>query len=387
MGGHFEKRQIGRAVKMNIKLALVSAILLPAFSMVFTVANGFTAETPDKGKTLRKLAQAPNVNITIERLAGGPIIYPGISSSIGQNIQGPSVIQVPDWLKKPLGKYYMYFAEHKGDKIKLAYSNAIAGQWKIFDEGTLKLENSTFLTEAPVLTEQQKASLPAMFKKAGITKLGHSFEEEITHPHIASPEVIVDHKNKEILLYFHGLEAVAKQATRLAVSKDGINFTVSSNKNLGATYMRVFHYDGYTYAMTMPGQISRSLDGRTNFENGPRLFDNNLRHFDFYLENNTLYVFYTKVGDTPERIYLSTIDVSKSWGEWIESEPLLVMKPEYKWEGADAPLEPSIRSTAYGHVNQLRDPHILEADGQRYLFYAIAGESGIAVAKINVTTK
>lgn len=367
---------------MKSELALVFTLLLLTIALA---AYGFTAETADKGTALPNLAPAPKIKITIERLAGGPIIYPGISSSIGQNIQGPSAIEIPGWVKNPLGKYYLYFAEHKGDKIKLAYSNHIAGPWKIFDEGTLKLENSTFLTEAPVLTEQQKAELPGLFKRRGITQLGHSFEEEVSHPHIASPEVIVDNKNKEILLYFHGLEAVGKQATRLAVSKDGINFTVSIDKNIGATYMRVFNYEGYTYAITMPGQISRSLDGRTNFENGPRLFDSNLRHFDFYLENKTLYVFYTKVGDAPERIYLSTIDVSKPWNDWLESEPLLVMQPEYKWEGADAPLEPSMRSTAYGHVNQLRDPHILESDGQKYLFYAVAGESGIAVAKIKVT--
>ncbi len=58
------------------------------------------------------------------------------------------------------------------------------------------------------------------------------------------------------------------------------------------------------------------------------------------------------------------------------------MRPEHHWEGADAPLEPSVRSTAYGHVNQLRDPAILEDDGRVFLFYAVAGESGIAVAEL-----
>jgi hypothetical protein len=41
-----------------------------------------------------------------------------------------------------------------------------------------------------------------------------------------------------------------------------------------------------------------------------------------------------------------------------------------------------VRSTAYGHVNQLRDPAIFEEDGQIYLLYAVAGESGIAIAEI-----
>lgn len=59
-----------------------------------------------------------------------------------------------------------------------------------------------------------------------------------------------------------------------------------------------------------------------------------------------------------------------------------VLRPEASWEGADAPLEPSVRSVAYGHVNQLRDPTIYVEGEDVYLLYAVAGESGIAVAKL-----
>ena len=47
-----------------------------------------------------------------------------------------------------------------------------------------------------------------------------------------------------------------------------------------------------------------------------------------------------------------------------------------------APLEPSIRSTAYGPVNQLRDPAIYVEGGRVFLLYAVAGESGIALAEV-----
>ena len=44
-----------------------------------------------------------------------------------------------------------------------------------------------------------------------------------------------------------------------------------------------------------------------------------------------------------------------------------------------------MRSTAYGHVNQLRDPAILEdAGGRIFLLYAVAGESGIAIAEVHL---
>jgi hypothetical protein len=68
---------------------------------------------------------------------------------------------------------------------------------------------------------------------------------------------------------------------------------------------------------------------------------------------------------------------------WRESPPAEVLRPELAWEGADAPLVPSVRSTAYGHVNQLRDPAIFEENGRIYLLYAIAGEAGIALAEVH----
>lgn len=42
-----------------------------------------------------------------------------------------------------------------------------------------------------------------------------------------------------------------------------------------------------------------------------------------------------------------------------------------------------MRSVAYGHVNQLRDPAIYEEDGRVYLLYAVARESGIAIAELH----
>jgi hypothetical protein len=65
----------------------------------------------------------------VERLLGHPIITSGTHPSIGKNIQGPSLIRVPDWVKSPLGRYYLYFADHKGSYIRLAYADRIDGPW------------------------------------------------------------------------------------------------------------------------------------------------------------------------------------------------------------------------------------------------------------------
>ena len=48
------------------------------------------------------------------------------------------------------------------------------------------------------------------------------------------------------------------------------------------------------------------------------------------------------------------------------------------------PLEASSRGLVNGPVNQLRDPAIYEEADRTYPLYAVAGESGIAIAKIGM---
>jgi hypothetical protein len=49
--------------------------------------------------------------VRVQRLLDGPIISTGLHPSIGPNIQGPSMIRVPDWIDGRLGDYYLYFAD------------------------------------------------------------------------------------------------------------------------------------------------------------------------------------------------------------------------------------------------------------------------------------
>ena len=50
----------------------------------------------------------------IERFKHNPIIIPSLDPRIGDNINGPSLIRVPEWVDDRLGKYYLYFAHHPG---------------------------------------------------------------------------------------------------------------------------------------------------------------------------------------------------------------------------------------------------------------------------------
>ena len=71
------------------------------------------------------------------------IIQPNmLPNKDGDNINGPSLIKVPDWVKNPLGKYYLYFSHHDGKYIRMAYSNNVEGPYTVHLEGTLKLKDT-----------------------------------------------------------------------------------------------------------------------------------------------------------------------------------------------------------------------------------------------------
>lgn len=301
---------------------------------------------------------------------------------MGGNVQGPSLIRVPDWVQDPLGRYYLYFADHKGDYIRLAYADALEGPWRIHAGGALALEDSLYPT-APITPPSDAAPVP---HRPGIAPPGTpgipSLDEDATTPHIASPDVHVDHARRRIVMYFHGLAAYRTQQTRVALSTDGLDFRPLPEL-LGPSYFRVFAHRDTTYALVMPGIIYRSADGLSGFVRGPDVFGEPLqRHTALLKRGDTLFVFWTRVTDAPERILVSTIALSGDWRSWRAGEAAELLRPECAWEGADLPVEPSWRGAINRPVNQLRDPAIFEEDGRVYLLYAVQGEGGIAIAEL-----
>lgn len=300
---------------------------------------------------------------TVTRIGDGPIITQNMDGRMGGNVQGPSLIKVPNWVKNPLGKYYLYFADHRGTYIRLAYADDLSGPWSMHEPGSLALEDSYFPTSVP----EDLQDLP------------------YAYAHIASPDVHVREDLQEIVMYLHGWgirNGSGTQFTRLATSNDGIHFE-GHPKVLGRSYFRVTKHSDYYYALAMPGYLYRSKDGKSRFEQGPRFFNDNMRHNALLVRDNTLYVFWTQVGDAPERIYLSTIEMKGDWSTWHASEPTEVLRPKRKWEGADLEIKPSERGYIGVPANQLRDPAIFEENGEVFLLYSVAGESGIAIAKLN----
>jgi len=292
-----------------------------------------------------QLSQAGSMQI--RRFENNPIIRPDLDERIGSNINGPSLIRVPDWLPRALGRYYLYFADHGGKFIRLAYADRLEGPWTVHSPGTLTLEQTQF-----------------------------------PH-HIASPDVHVDHERRQIRMYYHGccVQGPWGQATCAALSDDGLRFE-DRPEMLGSSYWRVFQYDGWHYALVMPGEFRRSRDPLSGFESGPTLFTEDMRHAAVLLRGSTLHIWFSNAKDCPERILWSTVDLRGDWLSWQASEPVTVLTSETEWEGVNEPLEPSRRGSARGPVRQLRDPCIYSEDERVYLLYAVAGESGIAIAEI-----
>ena len=167
----------------------------------------------------------------------------------------------------------------------------------------------------------------------------------------------------------------------MALSDDGLSFT-AYRENLGNPYFRVFEWRSSYYAIAMPGVFYRSEDGLSNFEQGPTLFTGDMRHSAVRLVGDALHVFYSNAGDCPERILRATIDLRDDWSGWEASEPELVLEPETTYEGADLPMRPSVRGLAQEPVREPRDPAIFEEDGCVYVLYSVAGEQGIALARL-----
>ena len=321
----------------------------------------------------------------VRRLAGNPIVRPHMDDRMGRNVQGPSLIRVPDWVPAPLGRYYLYFADHKGDYLRLAVADALEGPWRVHRAGALSLGESGFPTRAPAVPPGvTRASVVG--NRPGIAPEGTpgvvDAMLDAVHPHIASPDVHVDAANRRIVMYFHGLVGFGVQRTRVATSIDGLRFDVR-DELLGPSYFRAFRHGGHVYALAMPGLLLRSRDGVSGFETGPRVFDEPLqRHTAVRVRGDRLEVFWTRVGDAPERIYVSEVELSGPWTGWRAGAEREVMRPELDWEGAGLPLAPSWRSGIDIDACQLRDPALYEEDGRTFLLYAVRGEAGIGIAEL-----
>lgn len=276
--------------------------------------------------------------------------HPGNESEWGyDNINGPSVIRVPEWVDQPLGRYYMYFAHHRGSFIRMAYADDVEGPWTIHSGGVLDLEDT-----------------PAL-------------------DHIASPDVHVDDAAGTIRMFFHSVDDTTtwKQTTYLAESSDGLDF-VSHDEPKGLPYLRAFELNDRWWAIAKkrggPGGVLLQASGADGpFTDGP-LFLEGMRHGAVLVTDGGVDVVFSRIGDAPERLLITTIEPERMWDTPYEPEIRELLTAERDYEGADLPVGASAVGEETGPVHALRDPHVFRDEERTYLFYSIAGEYGIAGA-------
>jgi hypothetical protein len=323
------------------------------------------------------------------RFPENPLISVATSVSLGDNVNGPSVIRVPAWISHPLGRYYMYFAHHKGAYIRLAYANSLSGPWKIYEPGVLNVRDTIFYRPQPDPPDSPSS----------------------LYTHVASPEILIDEANKQLVMYVHGMWTDLKpwpadpsaalkwmrdnayaQYTQTTVSRDGIHFQPRPGITLRTSYLRAFQWNGDYYGMARLGVLSKASDPLAPFELGPNPFDRSpyagrVRHVAVLSRGDTLSVFFSAIGDAPEKILLSTIPLNGDWRTWKASAPLEVLTPQERYECPDLPVVPSKPGESEGPEHALRDPALFEENGTVILFYSVCGEQGIGAADVTALVR
>ena len=333
------------------------------------------------------LSSAPQAagSVSVRRFETNPLVTVKSSSTLGGNVNGPTVIRVPDWVERPLGRYYMYFANHRDVFIRLAYADAVTGPWTIHEPGVWHVRDSALYRPQP-----------------DSARFGGF------NTHFASPEVFIDTANRRIVLWAHGWytngehwptepkaaqqwanEKGYGQFTQGAVSTDGLTFKAQPAITKDS-YIRVFERGGMFYGMARLGMLLRGKDPLAAFEVGPNAFrdtaygSNRVRHIALVPRGDRLHVFFTAIGDAPERMLMTTIDMTKPWTDWKVGPLVDVMQPETDYECANLPIAKSAVGDIFEPARQIRDPHVLEDDGKTYVFYVLCGEQGVAGAEITL---
>ena len=169
-------------------------------------------------------------------------------------------------------------------------------------------------------------------------------------PHIASPDVHADGARRRFVMYFHGMvpESVGghlpcwmaypsvNQKTMVAVASTGRGFVpVEPVVAVAPSYLRMFDRGDAWYGVAMPSQVVRSADGLSDFEYGPMLFDDEIRHccVTYCGEHAKIEMLFTRCYEAPECIYRSMIDAS-DWRTWTPGPVTELLRPTEDCEGA-----------------------------------------------------
>ena len=270
----------------------------------------------------------------------------------------PSLLRAADFMTDPYnlpwGTYYLYFANHKGGHIRMAYADDLQGPWTIYNDGNAVLRLSDNL--------------------------------DYMQRHVASPNVHWDPVAQQFVMYFHSElplgPDVFEQRTFVATSADGLDFTlydpdvaIAEDEVLGENYFAAFRYvgkpEGPYFALSTRGPIYESSSPLTGWTPGPAVFADiaDFRHFGVRVVGDCLWVFYSIKEAIPEQILVKTIDLTLPFADWPASFDA-------------SPEEPVLTPSTVYENEIVLDPFVYSEDGRFSLLYSTDDEAGIAIAEL-----
>lgn len=284
---------------------------------------------------------------------------------IGENINGPTVVRLHGSFKKKIGfKFLLLFAHHEGEFIRLLGSNSIIDRWRLIPEKLLDLKRN--------------------------------FE---FHDHVASPDAHYLKKKNELIIFFHSRELGSRdQKTYIASFRDSLSVSPSIYSTNLPFYARIFLIKGVAYALTKGGNLFEAADMNLrnwtpliNIFTGQGSLDDiyqnqygSVRHLCVVKHKNTHLVFYTIIGDSPEKIWASRLIVDQTKGFYSAIGKTLILLPSENYEGSQIDLKNSKSGPSLFPENAVRDPFVYKSRRNYFLFYSIKGEFGIALASLNI---
>lgn len=360
-------------------------------------------------------------------------------SAQGENVQakdsinGPSMVYIPDGTPNKLGDYYLYFADHGGDHIKMAYGNSPTGPFTLYNPNNGVLTTTSAATNTFGTIDDRGENIRALYLNQSQTRaIGN---------HIASPDVLYDPDTGRYNMIYHGFiynkqsDGTWQRGVQRSVaawSDDGLNFQENQyNVVLDSPYLRHVRKSDGTYigigdngAQVFPDDNDNPYTSEWNFPKIPRntindqfqdaipIFDRSLfqpRHHAIKLdeESQTL-TWFTTLRSEPlarvqdrghsEVIYEITVDISgNDNGDWPVIDWQVLLEPELDYEGAfifdgdglavrsgpGRPKQPGPNGATM-LVNELRDPAYFfdPVSGREFLYYSVGGEFGIGVVEL-----
>ncbi len=270
---------------------LALGVLLTGFSAV--LSSVASAQIPPPAATTPDTPVALTPRLDVTRLNGNqPIVDEQMFLDIdpalthdAENINGPSLVRIPSWVPAqdrvdPTAVYYLYFAHHSDDYIRMAWAANIEGPYTLYN-----VHADPFLADG----------MPGR----GVLDLSDN-TTQIVFPNpkykisgtLASPDVIVDDANQQFIMYFHvsntastgydsGYFNTGGQKTLVATSGTGLNFNQPDGVGsggvqggepghgikeayLGNAYFRVFEVEtganAGLYAFTNYGPIWKAAN-------------------------------------------------------------------------------------------------------------------------------